>query len=128
MAKLRHVALAVQDVERAAKFYEEVFEMKRVGETKSSLADGVYLTDGVITMAILKYKSDKVAGHKKEESRVNHVGFQVDDLESSSAKIKSKGGAFFLDLPQDKDSLYFERKFRDPEGIVFDISQKGWAK
>ena len=36
------------------------------------------------------------------------------------------GGEFFFDLgdPDDDD---FERKFKDPNGIIFDISQGGWG-
>ena len=32
-----------------------------------------------------------------------------------------------LDLPIDKESLYYEKKYRDPNGIIFDISQNGWV-
>ena len=31
MARLRHIAVCVNDLEKAAKFYESVFELKRVG-------------------------------------------------------------------------------------------------
>jgi predicted enzyme related to lactoylglutathione lyase len=31
MARLRHFAIVVRDLERAAQFHEGVFEMKRVG-------------------------------------------------------------------------------------------------
>ncbi len=36
MAELRHVAMQVADLEKAAKFYETCFEMKRVAKTESS--------------------------------------------------------------------------------------------
>ncbi len=58
MAKLRHIAIACADVEATAKFYEEVFGMERVGTSESSIADGVYLSDGVINLAVLDYKPD----------------------------------------------------------------------
>jgi hypothetical protein len=32
-----------------------------------------------------------------------------------------------MDLPALKDTLYYEEKFRDPEGVIFDISQHGWV-
>ena len=32
MPKLRHIAITVPDTEAAAKFYEEIFDMKRVRE------------------------------------------------------------------------------------------------
>ncbi|MBT6426826.1 MAG: VOC family protein, partial [Rhodospirillaceae bacterium] len=53
MAKLRHIALSVKDPWKTAEFYEQAFDMKRVGETDSELARGVYVSDGVITMALL---------------------------------------------------------------------------
>ena len=130
MAKLRHIAIACQDVEKTARFYEEVFEMKRVGETKSSIADGVYLSDGTVNLAILKYNSDEAAGKDRGGKKyigVHHFGFKVDSLETAEDAIKSAGGEFFLDLPIDKESLYFEKKFKDPNGIIFDISHNGWV-
>ena len=35
MPRLRHFALVVSDLEKAAKFYESVFELKRVGQELS---------------------------------------------------------------------------------------------
>ena len=129
MAKLRHIAIACDDVEATAKFYEDVFEMKRVGETSASLADGVYLSDGVINLAILDYKTDEAAGEErgKDYVGVHHFGFWVDNLEDAEKDIEANGGTFFLDLPIDKESLYYEKKYRDPNGIIFDISQNGWV-
>ena len=31
MARLRHFAIVVRDLEKSAKFYENVFDLKRVG-------------------------------------------------------------------------------------------------
>ena len=129
MAKLRHIAIACDDLEATAKFYEDVFGMERVGTSESSIADGVYLSDGVINMAILDYKSDDAAGKErgKDYVGVHHFGFWVDDLEKAEQSIEAHGGKFFLDLPVDKESLYYEKKYRDPNGIIFDISHNGWV-
>jgi methylmalonyl-CoA/ethylmalonyl-CoA epimerase len=130
MAKLRHIAIACQDVEKTAQFYEKVFDMKRVGETTSSIADGVYLSDGTVNLAILKYNTDEAAGKERGGrgyTGVHHFGFKVDDLEASEKAIERNGGQFFLDLPIDKESLYYEKKYRDPNGIIFDISHNGWV-
>ena len=62
MAKLRHIAMAVKDPEASAKFYEDTFGLKRVGETDSDLATGLYLSDGVVCLALLNYKTDEAAG------------------------------------------------------------------
>ena len=45
-ARLRHFAVVVKDLQKAARFYESVFELKRVGEETLDFASAVYLTDG----------------------------------------------------------------------------------
>lgn len=129
MAKLRHIAIAVQDLEKAAAFYEKTFEMERVGDTESPIASGVYLSDGTVCLALLNYKTDEAAGTErgKDYVGVHHFGFWCEDLEDQSKQVESNGGKFFLDLPVEKESLHFERKFRDPDGVIFDISQNGWV-
>jgi len=120
--------MSVPDPEASAKFYEQAFEMKRVGTTDSELASGVYLSDGVVGLALLNYKTDAAAGKERGKSfvGVHHVGFWVDDLDASGKSIEDAGGQFFLDLPELKDTLYYEKKYRDPNGIVVDISHTGW--
>lgn len=129
MGKIRHLALAVPDPEKSAAFYEKVFGFKRVGETDSELASGLYLSDGTFNLALLKYKTDEAAGGERGKDYVgaHHFGIIVDDLEAARDDIESNGGVFFLDLPGQKDTLYYEQKFRDPDGIIFDISHKGWV-
>lgn len=129
MAQIRHIAFSVPDPEKAAQFYEKVFGLKRVGTTESPLADGVYITDGYINIALLKYHSDEMAGIKegKDFVGVHHIGFKVPDTGEAKEKIAQHGGAFFMDLPNLKDTLYYEEKFRDPNGTIFDISQHGWV-
>ncbi len=129
MAKLRHVAISVQDPEQSARFYEATFGMKRVGTTDSEIASGVYLSDGVMSLAILNFKTDEAAGKEKGKDfvGVHHVGFWVDDLDEAGNLVEKNGGTFFLDLPDLKDTLYYEKKYRDPDGIIFDISHKGWV-
>ena len=56
-AKLRHIAITTPDPWKTAEFYMNAFGLKKVGETDSTLAIGVYLSDGVINMALLKYKA-----------------------------------------------------------------------
>ena len=56
MTRIRHIALATDDPEETARFYIEGLGMKQIGEIRSPTDDGYYLTDGYITMAILKFK------------------------------------------------------------------------
>ena len=89
MEKLRHVAMSVTDPEASAEFYATAFGMKRVGETDSELASGVYMSDGTVSLALLKYKDDRWAGERygKDFVGVHHVGFWVDDLDDAEASV-----------------------------------------
>ncbi len=128
MARLRHIAVVVKDPEKSAAFYERAFGMKRVGQADGDLATGVYLSDGEINLALLKYKGERGSGLEDAESFVgtHHFGFQVDDLEAAGKAIEASGGSFFFDLGNERHGN-FERKFKDPDGIIFDISRTGWV-
>lgn len=128
MARLRHFAIVVRDLEKAAKFYEGVFDLKRVGQEKLDFAAAVYLSDGVINLALLNYFGERGSGLDDAKTFVgaHHFGFQVDDIAETQKRIEASGGTFFFDLGDDQEKENFERKFKDPDGIIFDISHKGW--
>ena len=96
MAKLRHIAISVPDLERSAKFYEETFGMKRVNFAKTPYGDGLSLTDGVVNLTLLHFHTDDAAGDErgKDFVGIHHMGFVVDDLEAVSERIKDNGGTF----------------------------------
>ncbi len=130
MAKLRHVALQVKDPEATAQFFEQAFEMKRVGRTEADISSGIYLSDGTINMAILHYKTDAAAGtpQGKDWVGINHIGFWVEDLAEIDEQITAAGGEAFLDQEEpENDTLFFEKKYYTPDGIVFDVSKTGWG-
>ena len=124
MAKLRHLALVVHDLARATKFYEKLFDMKVAFEVKDR---AIYLSDGVMNLALLDYKTVNRPGSPTADGRhgIHHFGFRVADLKESEAAIAAAGGSYCFDLG-DPNGMNYERKFTDPEGILFDISDKGW--
>jgi predicted enzyme related to lactoylglutathione lyase len=128
VARLRHFAVVVRDLEKAARFYEGVFDLKRVGEETLDFAAAIYLSDGVINLALLNYKGNRGSGLDDAKNFVgaHHFGFQVEDIAATQKKIEAAGGKFFFDLGEDQEKENFERKFKDPDGVIFDISKKGW--
>ena len=50
-AQLRHIAIVVPDVARAQAFFEEAFGMTKAGDA----GRGVYMTDGVMNVALLHF-------------------------------------------------------------------------
>ena len=131
MARLRHIAVVVNDLDKAANFYEQVFELKRAGREDLEIGSAIYMTDGVINLALLNFKGNagsKASGMKEGSSYVgaHHFGFQVDDLAETQKRIEQAGGQFFFDLGDERKGN-FERKFKDPQGVLFDISHHGWV-
>jgi predicted enzyme related to lactoylglutathione lyase len=117
MAKLRHIAITVKDLEETAKFYENVFGLER--HFGNDVA--VSMSDGVINLTLLKFPTDAMAGDErgKDFVGIHHMGFVVDDLDATGEKITRNGGRFHM---APTPEMAAETKYRDPNGIVFDIS------
>ena len=130
MARLRHIAVVVKDLEKAASFYEQVFELKRVGREDIEIGSAIYMSDGVINLALLNFtggKGSKASSLPEGSGFVgaHHFGFQVDDLAETQRRIENAGGKFYFDLGNEREGN-FEKKFKDPDGVMFDISKHGW--
>jgi predicted enzyme related to lactoylglutathione lyase len=130
MARLRHFAVVVKDLDKAAAFYQDVFELERVGREDLEIGSAIYMSDGVINLALLNFKGPE--GSKASDLQegagfvgAHHFGFQVDDLAETQKRIEAHGGKFFFDLGDERHGN-FERKFKDPDGVIFDISRNGW--
>ena len=134
MAKLRHIAISVKDPEATAQFYENAFDLKRVGEIDSVLAKGFYLSDGTINIALLSYKSNEMSGYVEcEDERgmdfegIHHMGFLVENLKETEKKIEDAGGKYLMGRPDGSTpNTFYEMKFRDPQGVIVDITHLGW--
>jgi catechol 2,3-dioxygenase-like lactoylglutathione lyase family enzyme len=125
MARIRHIALVVKDLEKTATFYQKAFGLSRSEMSEGPTAKRIYMSDGEINLALLQYKSEVGSGLKDPQDFVgiHHFGFQVDDLKQGQ---EAAGGKFFFDLGEEGEEG-FERKFKDPNGIIFDINDTGWA-
>ncbi|HLH98858.1 MAG TPA: VOC family protein [Xanthobacteraceae bacterium] len=116
MAKMRHIALIVEDPEASARFFEQAFDLKRAGTARR----GIYLSDGTVNVALLKKETEK------ERIGIYHFGMWVDDLDAAEKKVMDAGGTYLTGRPTSPNS-YYEAKYRDPNGIVFDLTHTGWA-
>ena len=66
MAKIKHIAIRTTDLEKTVAFYKEVFDFKQVGRG----LNGIYLSDGHINLAILKYQPEKTKNPPKSASTI----------------------------------------------------------
>ena len=123
-SKLRHIAIAVKNPEKAAQFFEKAFGMTRAGNAMR----GIYMTDGIINVALLNFAEEPVPGFEtqKDYEGLIHFGMWVDDLEQAEAQATAAGAVYLRGRPTENAVSNYEVKFRDPTGIVFDLSAGGW--
>ena len=114
MAKLRHIAIAVPDIQATAKFYESSFGMQRVRESDVA----VMLSDGTVSLAIID--SNKNVNAERRPG-LHHFGFIVDRLDHAATQIESSGGKYYGQIRNIGGGPQSERKYRDPNGIDFGI-------
>jgi lactoylglutathione lyase len=127
MAKIKHIAIRTRDVDQTAAFYKDAFDLTQVGMGKN----GVYLTDGHLNIAILKYQQGKDG--QPLRLGVDHVGFQVADVDSALAQIESLRGRPVTERTEvtpnnaAEPKSYYEIKCVGPDEQVIDISSIGWV-
>lgn len=95
-------------------------------ELDDALAEGVFLTGGVVNLAILKFKTDEASqGTGKEFVGIHHIGFWVDDVVEQGKIVRGTGATWIMGDPNNPDG--YEVKHTDLSGIIFDIAAHGWA-
>jgi catechol 2,3-dioxygenase-like lactoylglutathione lyase family enzyme len=127
MPKLRHIAIAARDPEGMAEFYKKAFDFREVGRPSGSLADGVFLSDGTLNLAVLAFKTDQL-GKGLDYTGIHHFGLLVEDVAEFSKKLEALGAEYYIDRNQQEPNAgYFEKKFYGPEHVLFDIAEHPWA-
>jgi lactoylglutathione lyase len=121
MARIVHLALKVQDLEEATKFYENVFGFKQVKTGRNGEHVSRHMTDGNIDLALMVYDSEdaKEAQLAGPGPRLHHWGIEVDDRDAVAAKITANGGTI-LSKPE-AGAL----KFRAPDGTIAEVVRAG---
>lgn len=122
--RLRHIALSVKDVAAAEKFFVDAFGMEKIGESGRA----VYVSDGTINIALLGVEG-KPLGWEKDELfyGIDHFGVWVDDVAETGRRIEAAGGKHVMGNVSGDPTQFYEVKYRDPQGNIFDITARGWA-
>src|SRR5665213_3237915 len=120
MPQIRHIALATNDPDKTAAFYKEAFGFKEIARTKNTddpkqVAHGVYLSDGTLNLAILKFKNVDQLGRGLDYVGLHHFGIEVaDHLEEWIKKLETLGADCFMRRPESLKDVFFESKIRGP--------------
>lgn len=117
MGRIVHIALKVDDLERATQFYEKVFGFTLADDGRVRDHRSRHLSDGGIDLALIKYDSEESAEAKAagEGPCIHHFAIEVDDVEHYLAEIRRFGCEVI------SDPGVIPIKFRAPGGTVAEI-------
>ncbi len=122
MAKLRHIAMVVEEMEKTAQFYEKAFGLERVRQTDTAIG----LSDGVVSLVIIHPSNVNMKGDDRRG--LHHLGFLVDDVDRETAKVEAVGAKRHGAIINSEQGTESERKFLDPNGQVFDLTSPSYAR
>ncbi len=140
MARIKHIALVTDDPVKTAEFYKQHFGLTELYRRPSATGErGVWLSDGYIYFAILKYgdaEAPKLGPGQTSDLRgIHHIGFQVDDQTATAKSLEQANVRF---VPKEKGDLSdptpmyavsegaANLKYLGPDEVQFDVRQKGW--
>lgn len=139
MARIRHIAIGTSDPEATAKFYMQGLGLKQVGTVDSPTAEGYYLSDGHVNLAVLKWRQEwaSVTEGGPKLTGVHHIGFGVDDMDAVQSEVLAAGAVEHTEEKiretyNQRDAAgsqagNVEVKFTGPDGVTFDLSVHGWV-
>jgi catechol 2,3-dioxygenase-like lactoylglutathione lyase family enzyme len=114
-AKINHIAIVSQQYALLSYFYQSIFGMKTSATNKRTVR-AITVGDGYVGLNINPRKAGRPAG-------MDHFGVEVDDAMATLDRMKTKYPA--SDSVQRPSTRPFAGiSANDPDGNVFDISQK----
>ncbi len=113
-SKINHVAIVSEDYAQLAQFYQACFGMKTSDKTRPGRA--VTVRDGYVGLNINPRRAGRKAG-------LDHFGIEVEDAETVYDRMRKKYPTVkWLKRPATRP--FAGVSTHDPDGIMFDISQK----
>src|ERR1700741_2025902 len=116
-SKINHVAIVSDNSAQLAQFYEAAFGMRTSAKTRPGRA--VTVGDGYVGLNINPRRAGRSAG-------LHHFGIQVEDTEACFERMRKKYPTVkWLKRPSTRPFAGIST--HDPDGNMFDISQKNMA-
>jgi methylmalonyl-CoA/ethylmalonyl-CoA epimerase len=58
---------------------------------------------------------------------IDHFGLWVDDIDAARRKVEAAGATYVMGEHAAAPGAFYEIKYRDPLGNIFDLTTNGWA-
>ena len=113
---LTHIAVAVKDISRTRKFYQEVFDMELMYEEENMIQ---LTTPGCNDILVFEESDNRSVG---KPGGIAHFGFRLrspDDIEEMNKKVIEAGGTIIEKGEFVPGSPFIF--FKDPDGYIVEI-------
>jgi catechol 2,3-dioxygenase-like lactoylglutathione lyase family enzyme len=121
MARLSYIAIICREPEQLEQYYQRWFGFE---ELRRTVAGTIYLTDGTTTMGLLQQGAAN--GEDSQELGLHHIGFEVESVRDVERRLREVDPSQRLQ-PRPAEDPYAEYRIVDPEGILIDLSEKGFG-
>src|SRR5689334_4835833 len=93
MARIRHLAILTEDVEKLVKFYTHAFGLQIV----HGVGTATYLSDGHVNLAIIPIGPEREIEGPHLQVGINHFGFEVEDVTAVRDVCKELNASISVD-------------------------------
>ncbi|HZT08675.1 MAG TPA: VOC family protein [Chloroflexota bacterium] len=121
MTQLNYLAIMCEDPARMREWYARWLGFEEYDRTA---AGSIYITDGHFSVGLLK--AGAAPGEETQQPGLHHFGFQVDDILEIERNLEDFDPSIRIEKrpPEDPYAAY---RLRDPEGIIVDLSERGFG-
>ena len=121
MARLGYIAIMCREPARLQTYYQRWFAFEELQRTD---AGTIYLTDGAVTMGLLQQGAAN--GETSQDLGLHHIGFEVESISEVERRLRELDPAQRMEQRLAQDP-YAECRIVDPEGILVDLSERGYG-
>jgi len=121
MSQLNYLAIMCDDPPQMSDWYRRWFgfeELNRTGE------GSVYISDGHFNIGLLKRGA--AVAESNQERGLHHFGFQIESILEVERNLEDFDPSIRIER-RPKEDPYAEYRIIDPEGIIVDLSEKGYG-
>ncbi len=121
MPQLNYLVIMCEDPIRVRDWYQRWLGFEEYDRTREG---SVYLTDGHTSLALLRCGS--APGEDHQEPGLHHFGFQIENILEIERNLEEFDPSIRIERRPSEDR-YAEYRLRDPEGVIIDLSEKGYG-
>ena len=129
ITQLHHVSLVTSDLERSARFYQDVLGMRLIPRPAFDTT-GVWLTSGPVQIHLIANANGTFRSNRKIDSADTHFALKVDDFEAAMRDLKAaglredvaEGDPMRLVIKRDSVAGYPQAYFLDADRHIIEIN------